>query len=170
MRSPSFLLPRRAAASARFRKVMEGTDIVTSSLTISLIAAAAWPTPILKISTRASFSSSDRLTMLGVQRVDQLVYACFRDGFFHEADTDFAGAVTDGVLHIGGDEEDMRVRIQRAQLLGRRHAADAGHVDVEQNQERRERLGLFQCLFHGCCFSDLPVGMFAENELVCHQT
>src|SRR5450830_680852 len=170
MRSPSFLLPSRAAASARFRKVMEGTDMMTSSLTISLIAAAAWPTPILKISTSASFSSSDRLTILSFQRVDQLMDACFGDRFFHEADFQLAGAVADGVLHIGGDEEDMCVRIQCAQLFRRRHAADARHVDIEQNQERVERLDLFQCFFSRCCFSDLPVGMFAEDELVCHQT
>src|SRR5450830_648106 len=166
MRSPSFLLPSRAAASARFRKVMEGTDMMTSSLTISLIAAAAWPTPILKISTSASFSSSDRLTILRLQRVDQLVYACFGNRFFHEANFQLAGAVADGVLHIGGDEEDMRVRIQRAQLFRRCHAAYAGHIDIEQNQERCDGLGLFQCLFTRCCFSDLPVGMFAEDELM----
>src|SRR5450830_599840 len=107
------------AASTLARKVIDGTDIVTSSPTMPLMAAAAWPTPILKISTRASSSSSESSTISGFQRGQHAGDTLFRDGFFHEADAQIVGPLARGILHIRRQQGDMGRGQQLAHLLGR---------------------------------------------------
>src|SRR5471032_1457703 len=147
--------PSSTAAAARCMKLIDGTDIVTSSWTMALIDAAAWPTPMLKISTRASFSSSLRLNM---------------SARHFQARHQLGGPFARGALHIGRQQRDAQRRQQAAQLLGGGDTAHAGHVHVHQHEVRRERLDALDGVLAGAGFLDDPVGVLALDVLARHQT
>src|SRR4029450_4266 len=167
MRSQPFSLTS-TAASRRDSTSTDGTESATSSLTISLNAAAARPIPIFRSSVMVSRCNSVKLSTAILQSRETSQDAVFGDWFGDKPHPCCRRALADALLNVGGHQGDVGGGVVVLQLRGQRQAIHAGHVQINGHEIHGLGGGFLQGLRSIAGFHNGPIRMGLCNKSADH--